>query len=103
MRLELELERERDLKRRTRLERVLNATDSAIEVGDGTRLPPKGGHVLIDAEWMEVVSISANRAVVRRAARGSRAAIHEAGARVHYGQSLLREVPIAMQQEDWNL
>jgi hypothetical protein len=103
VRLELELERERDLKRRTRLERVLNATDSAIEVGDGTRLPPKGGHVLIDAEWMEVVSISGNRAVVRRAARGTRAAIHEARALVHYGQSLLREVPIAMQQEDWNL
>jgi hypothetical protein len=103
VRLELELERERDLKRRTRLERVLNATDSAIEVGDGTRLPPKGGHVLIDAEWMEVVSISGNRAVVRRAARGTRAAIHEAGAVAHYGQSLLREVPIAMQQEDWHL
>jgi hypothetical protein len=100
--VELEIERDRDRLRRTRLARALDARDSVLEVEDPSRLPAEG-HLLVDGEWMELVSVLGRSATVRRAARGTPAAVHAAGAMVHHGPTTVREVPIAPFQEDWNL
>ena len=103
VRLELELEGADDLKWRTRLDVALDAEGSALRVIDPERLPPSGGHVLVGGEWMEVLSISERSVSVRRAARGTAARAHAAGALVHYGRSAVRDVPVATFREDWNL
>jgi hypothetical protein len=104
VRIELELERERDLKRRTRLARLLEPGDSALALDDITRVPrERGRHVRVDAEWMEVLSASGSTLSVRRGARGTRPTLHKSGALVHYGETVVREVPLSIQQEDWGL
>jgi prepilin-type N-terminal cleavage/methylation domain-containing protein len=104
VRIELELERERDLKRRTRLARLLEPGDSALALDDITRVPrERGRHVRVDAEWMEVLSASGNTLSVRRGARGTRPTLHKSGALVHHGETVVREVPLSIQQEDWGL
>ena len=103
VRLELELEQASDLKRRTRLSAFINQQDGSFEVDDPARLPAVGGHVLIDAEWMLVTSVSGRWVSVKRGARGTAPAAHDNGALVHFGRTMLREVPIATHREDWDL
>lgn len=104
VRIELELERERDLKRRTRLARLVEPGDDVLTLDDATRVPrERGRHVRVDAEWMEVVSVSGRSLSVRRGVRGTPPALHKTGALVHYGETVLREVPLSIQQEDWGL
>jgi len=111
VRFELELERPGDLKRRTRLERLVDARASTLAVLDDERLPGVGPaaaaereaprYVCVDAEWMRVLAVSAGAVQVQRGARGTTPRAHEAGALVHYGTTLVREVPIALHREDW--
>lgn len=103
MRFELELEREADLRRRTRLSSVATASDTQIEVDDPLRLPRDGEYVKIDGEWMQVVSRGSSLVTVKRGQRGTEATVHSTGARVHYGTRLVREVPVELYREDWNL
>lgn len=103
VRLELELEQASDLKRRTRLSAYVTQQDGSFEVDDPSRLPAEGGHVLVDSEWMQVSSVSGRWVSVRRGARGTASAAHENGALVHYGRTMVREVPIATHREDWDL
>lgn len=104
VRLVLELERADDRKRRTRLDGAIATTDTSFEVEDGSRVPlAKGAHVKIDAEWLEVLSVAGDVVQVRRGARGTTATGHERGALVHHGRALVREIPVRLHQEDWNL
>jgi hypothetical protein len=103
VRLELELEQASDLKRRTKLSAFVNQQEGSFEVDDPSRVPEAGAHVLIDAEWMQVTSVSGRWVSVKRGARGTTPAAHENGAVLHYGRTMVREVPIATHREDWNL
>lgn len=102
--VELELERPVDRLRRTRLTQVVETEAGGLAVDDGDRLPRgKDAFVLIDAEWMRVTSVDGHQASVMRGQRGTTPATHAVGAMVHYGQRLVREVPVAMYREDWDL
>lgn len=103
VRLELEFESLADFKRRTRLTRYASPQDTAVEVDNSEKLPALGEHVLIDSEWMTVVSVSGRTVSVRRAQRGAKAGHHDAGALVHFGRTLVREVPIAQHRGEWGL
>jgi hypothetical protein len=102
VRLELELERARDLKRRTRVARLIEPRDGSLVVEDGSRLPTaEGAFVRIGAEWMRVVSVVGDTLTVRRGARGTAPGVHTRGALVHWGATLVREVPLEVMKEDW--
>ena len=88
---------------RTRVSRYMGAQDGGFEVDDAERVPEAGAFVLLDREWMEVVSALGKSVNVRRAQRGTQASAHDVGALVHYGKTVVREVPIAVSQEDWDL
>ncbi|MCA8981474.1 MAG: prepilin-type N-terminal cleavage/methylation domain-containing protein [Planctomycetes bacterium] len=103
VRIELVLEREADLRRRTRLADLVTASDNVIVVDDPHRIPARGELVKIDGEWLEVGERIGSRVMVKRGLRGTPATVHEAGARIHYGERLVREVPIELYREDWNL
>ena len=104
VRIELELERPADRIRRTTTIEPMETGDGALRVDDARYLPfGEGRYVLVDAEWMKVVSIDGNHVAVQRAQRGTTAVLHEAGAMVHFGERLVREVPIATYREDWDL
>jgi prepilin-type N-terminal cleavage/methylation domain-containing protein len=104
VRFELELERESDRVRRTALAAPVEVGDSALLVDDGQKVPrEEGAFVLVDAEWMLVTGVDGRNVTVQRAQRGTRLAEHPLGAMVHYGQRLVREVPVATYREDWNL
>jgi prepilin-type N-terminal cleavage/methylation domain-containing protein len=103
VRVELELERPEDLRLRTHLSAEFLPDGSVLEVQDGRRLPARGELVLIDEEWLRVLSVDGNRASVERARRGTRAAVHPSGALVHHGWRVRREIPMAMTCEDWDL
>ncbi len=104
VRLELEVERQEDQKRRTRLRLPMTGADATLDVEDGDRLPaePKS-FVKIDAEWMQIISADGHTVSVRRGERGTPAVPHEAGRLVHFGRSLIREIPVRTHQENWNL
>ncbi len=103
VRVELELEREEDLKRRTRLAAELEAETAQFPVQDGRKLPQPPALILVDEEWMRILALDGNRVSVERARRGTRATVHPAGALVHHGWSLVREIPVDVTREDWDL
>ena len=103
VRLVLELEREKDIKRRTRLLDAATAVQTQLQVDDERRVPEPGSYVLIDGEWMEVLGIDPGRIRVRRGARETAAHELPAGALVHYGASVETEVPILLHEDDWRL
>jgi hypothetical protein len=104
VRFELELERPSDRVRRTKLTSVVETGDASIQVDDGDRIPrEEGAFVLVDSEWMLVRSIDGRNVAVDRGQRGTKTAMHAPGALVHYGQRIVREVPVATYREDWNL
>jgi len=59
--------------------------------------------VLIHGEWMLVTDVAGRRVTVRRAQRGTDPRPHAAGSMVHYGLRMVREVPVELYREDWNL
>ena len=104
VRIELEIERNKELKRRPRLTRLVEPTETHLPLTDSSRLPDQSGRfVLVDAEWMELLSLNTSGANVRRGARGTRPTLHKSGALVHYGEPLVRELALSIQQEDWGL
>jgi prepilin-type N-terminal cleavage/methylation domain-containing protein len=103
VRVEIELERPRDLRFRTRLRTAANVGDATIDVRDGNKLPPVGTMILIDEEWMKIQSVNGERASVERGRRGTRAAAHAAETLLHHGWHLAREIPVDMTREDWDL
>ncbi len=103
VRLELEFEFARDRQRRPRTLESLDVEGVVLRVTRGDRLPPVGSFLRLDAEWMEVRKVYGDNVSVRRGARGSEAKAHEAGAMVHFGETIVREIPISLYREDWNL
>ncbi len=103
VRVEIEFERPGERKRRTRLAGPIDATQTSFRVQDGLRLPEVGTMILVDEEWMELVSKGGANATVVRGRRGSRPASHEGGVLLHHGWRILREIPVALYREDWNL
>jgi type II secretory pathway pseudopilin PulG len=104
IRFEMELERPVDRLRRTRLSDAVEIGESAILVDDPTRVPrEEGACVLVDGEWMRVLSVAGSSVSVKRGVRGTKAASHAPGALLHYGLRLVREIPVATYREDWNL
>lgn len=103
IRIELEIERPDDLVRRTRLRNAAETNMTSLVVEDGNRLPPVGSMILVDEEWMEILSVAGPRVSVRRGARGTRPRLHGAGARVHYGHSLVTELRVPLHRDDWDL
>ncbi len=102
--VELEFERPADLRRRPQVIEALEKQTASFEVTDGGSLPyTKGRHVLVDGEWMEVVGLRGDRLSVKRAARGTTAVPHKAGATVRFGDTFSLEVPVMMHSDDWNL
>jgi len=103
VRLTLEVERPADLRHRARLAAGVDRESGRILVDDEARLPEAGGWILVDEEWMRLGPVSRGSAAVERAGRGTRAAAHAAGALVHHGTRLVREVPVGTSREDWDL
>lgn len=103
VRIELELERPRDLRFRTRLRTAANVEDTTLDVRDGRQLPAAGAMILVDEEWMKVQAVSDDRVSVERGRRGTRAAAHPVETLVHHGWRMAREIPVDMTREDWDL
>jgi transposase len=104
VKVELEFERPKDAQKRTRLSELLVSGANTMRVDDDQRLPKtEGAFVKIDGEWMKLSSVSGRTVGVQRGMRGTRAANHELGARIHFGETYTREIPIRLSQEDWDL
>lgn len=104
VRVEIEFERELDRERRTFLAQSLDTTEAEMLVDDGERVPRgQDTFVLVDHEWMEVVSVDGPRVQVRRGQRGTQASAHERASMVHHGGRLTRDIPIATHRDDWDL
>ena len=103
VRVTFEVQPERDILRRTTLRAAIDHQVDQFIVSDGMRLPEAGAHILVDEEWMLLTSKSGDRVNVKRAQRGTLAGAHKPGTMVQYGWSTIREIPIAMFREDWNL
>ena len=101
VRIDLEFERPTDRDRRTRLTVPIELGEARLRVDDGQRLPPVGSHVLIDSEWMKILSVDADTCTVARGQRGTAPLSHAAGAMVHFGEALSREVVVLTSREDW--
>jgi len=102
-RIELEVEREADLRRRARTLDRLEPDDVTFRVTDGTRLPRPDAFVKVDGEWMRVAEVTGDRVRVKRGQRGTAPVAHDPGALVHWGMPLVRELPVALYREDWDL
>jgi hypothetical protein len=104
VRLELEFERPREALRRTRLSEVLLMEGTTMLVDDPQRLPQTANaFVKLDGEWLRIGSSNGRTVSVQRGMRGTKASNHQIGARVHYGETYVREIPIRLSQEDWDL
>ena len=104
VRFEMEFERASDRTRRTTVATPVEIGDTGITVDDGEKIPrEEDAFVLVEWEWMHVVSVDGKNVTVSRGERGTKIAEHPRGAMVHYGQRLVRELPIATYREDWNL
>ena len=104
VRFEIEIERGADLRSRTRLDKAATVRDTQLFVRDVARLPRgEGQFVKVGSEWMELKGALGEAMTVRRGARGTLATAHGPGEVVHWGFRLVREVPIPMHQEDWDL
>lgn len=103
VRIELELERPRDLRFRTRLRTAVDPQESVIDVRDGRKLPAVGTMLLVDDEWMRILAVNGEKVSVERGRRGTRPAAHAVETLVHHGFHLMREIPVDMTREDWDL
>ncbi len=104
VKLELEFERPKEASRRTRLTEFLALGATTMRVEDEQRLPKTAeSFVKIDGEWLKLGAVSGRTVSIQRAMRGTRAANHDIGARIHFGETYRREVPIRLSQEDWDL
>ncbi len=104
VRLEFEFERERDRRFRARTTEPIGVNDTSFKVDLPERIP-RGDDtwILIDQEWMKVRSVHGSTVSVQRGERGSATVAHTQDAMVHFGIRMIREVPIAVYRENWNL
>lgn len=103
VRVAFEVQPERDRIRRTSLQDGIEFDTASFLVLDGRRLPEPGGYLLIDEEWMKLLTITGERATVLRGERGTTPAPHKSSAMVWYGWRTEIEVPIGVAREDWDL
>lgn len=103
LRIALELERDADRKRRTRLAEEVLPGSGELFVLDEERLPPDGSFVLVGEEWMRVGARARGSVLVTRGERGTRAERHDAGSLVHHGARLVRELVVPGVREEWGL
>ena len=103
VRIAVELEPQTELRWRTRIAALVEPDARELEVRDETRLPPPGSMILVDEEWMKILSTSRGKVAVERGMRGTRPAVHQTNTLVHHGNRAVREVPIPMTREDWDL
>jgi prepilin-type N-terminal cleavage/methylation domain-containing protein len=103
VRVELELERAVDLRRRTRLAADLDREALELRVQNELKLPRPGSMILVDEEWMKIRSITGTRVAVERALRETQPQNHAAGALIHHGARSVREIPMPLYREDWDL
>ncbi len=101
VRIALELERDVELKFRTRLSGEVSPDAKSFPVLDPDRLPPQGSCVLVDEEWMRILSVAGGAVSVERGARGTNPSAHAARTLVHHGERVVREIPLAVLREDW--
>jgi hypothetical protein len=101
VRLELELERPRDLVQRPRLAAALQPDETVLRVDGARSWPPAGSYLRVDDEWLELLAAHGDEATVARARRGTAERAHRAGALVHFGQRFVREVPLAFARQEW--
>ena len=104
VKLELEFERPKQAQKRTRLAEFLALGANTMLVDDEKRLPTTSDtFVKIDGEWLKLSAPSGRNVSVQRGMRGTRAANHDRGARIHFGETYRREIPVRLSQEDWDL
>ena len=103
VRIELEIERAKDLEHRTTLTDAVDPKETSLVLRDERFAPDANTFVRIDEEWMEVRRVDGKRLTVVRGVRGSRSTDHEVGALVHFGTRTVRELRVAAYREDWNL
>lgn len=101
VRIELELERPQDLKRRPRLVDSIDGEERELRVTHADRVPLKDTYVLLEEEWMLVLSRGSNTLQVKRGQRGTRAQAHDGNGLLHFGRRLVRDIPIAQGRGDW--
>lgn len=101
IRIELELEREDEHRRRTYNTAPIGPAATQFQVARPGRLPPAGSLVLLGEEWMRLESLEGNLVRVSRAQRGTRAVRHGAGTPVQFGGRAVREFEIPWAKERW--
>jgi hypothetical protein len=103
VRVTFEVQPERDVIRRTTLRAPINHNDTEMAVADSTRLPQVGTFILIGDEWVKLLSNSGDIVRIERGQRGTMPTPHKAGLMLQFGWSMVREVPIGVFREDWDL
>ncbi len=104
IRIELEIQRPGDFDRAPRLVDSVEESADFLTVTNGSALRPAvGGHVLVAGEWMELKRVSGDRAVVRRATRGTARRRLPMESRVLFGQPIDMDLPIALHEDNWRL
>jgi hypothetical protein len=103
IRIELELERPDDLRRRPLLAADCAADANELELTHVRGLPPPGSPLLLGEEWVQLQSVAGARLAVLRGLRGTRPVAHRRGELLHFGDRLVREVLVPQHGEDWGL
>lgn len=104
IRFEFEFERERDRRFRARSTEAIDEKQTSFKVDIPERVPRgDDAWILLDQEWMKITSIHGSIVTVKRGERGSAVTTHNANTMLHHGVRMIREVPIPVYREDWNL
>jgi len=104
IRVELEIQRPGDFDRAPRLLDSVEESAEFFTVTNGAALRPAvGGHVLVAGEWMQLKRVVGDRAVVRRATRGTARRRLPMESKVLFGQSIDMDLPIALHEDNWML
>ncbi len=104
IRLELEVERERDLARRPLL--IEDVEESAVRLPLTTTKGLEevlGRFVLVEGEWLKVTDITGDALLVNRAQRGTGKRRLPEGARLHFGEPIVIDTPVALHRDEWDL
>ena len=103
IRFEVEIEREKDLGRRTTLAEAMDPNSRQMRVRDRLLAPKAGDFLRLDEEWMEVMSVDGALLSVARGVRGTRNTDHAPGGLIHFGERTVRELRVSAYRENWNL
>ena len=81
----------------------IDANDTEMFVQEPGRLSPQGGYVLVEGEWIEYRETNGKNVLgLRRGARGTAAAVHEAQVEVVVGRTFSTVVALPAVREDWS-